>query len=188
MRQAGPGTKIVGCAGDDGAVVDVRAQVGDAAAAATAQGATVSLRSLAGVASVAMTGHATLTVSATVQAVAEAIHPPSVTLADLQALAALLNDAVRTAASAEQVAQQVEQQAPLFGPVGQFIRANEGLIALIALVVAVMAFLQDRTNNVRVEPPPSVTVQIELPDRTEVERIVEEKLREADVSVEGPGE
>jgi hypothetical protein len=165
-------------------VVDVRAQAGVAAVAATAHGATVTLRSLAGIASAAMTGHATLTVSATVQAVAEAIHPPSVTLADLQALVVLLNDAVRAAVPTEEVAQQVEQQAPLFGPVGQFIRANDGLIALIALVAAVMAFLQDRANNARVEPPPSVTVHIELPDRAEVERIVEEKLREANAPAE----
>jgi hypothetical protein len=70
-----------------------------------------------------------------------------VTLADLQALAALLDDAARGAAPAEQVAQQVEQQAPLFGPVEQFIRANEGLIALIALAVAVMAFPDDRATT-----------------------------------------
>lgn len=40
-----------------------------------------------------MTAHVTLTVGVTVQAVAEAINPPSVTLADLQTLAVLLNPA-----------------------------------------------------------------------------------------------
>jgi hypothetical protein len=40
--------------------------------------------------------------------------------------AALLNDAVRADVPGEQVAYQAEQQAPLFGPVRQFISADEG--------------------------------------------------------------
>lgn len=58
------------------------------------------------------TAHATLTVRATVEAVAEAIHPPGATLADLQTLAALLIEAIRAAAPAERVTEQVEAQVP----------------------------------------------------------------------------
>lgn len=121
-------------------------------------------------------------VAATVQAVVDGIDLRSVTPADLQAFATMLAEAVRAAMRPDQVADQVAEQAPLFGPVGQFIRANEGLIALVALVVAVMAFLQDRDANARTDSPPSVTVQIEPPGRAEIERIVEERLRE----LEGP--
>jgi hypothetical protein len=46
------------------------------------------------------------------------------------------------------------------------------------LVVAVLAFGQDRAANEQADPPPSVTVQIEPCDRAEVECIVEERLRE----------
>lgn len=146
------------------------------------------VRAVAGVVGVALTAYATLTVRATVEVVAEAIHSPGATLADLQTLAALLNEGIQSASPAELVAGQVEAQVPLFGPVGRFIRANEGLIALITLVVTVIACLQDRVNNSRGEPPPSVTVQIEPPDRAEVRRIVEETLRELCGPVEEPGD
>jgi hypothetical protein len=136
------------------------------------------IRAVAGVASVAFTAHATLTVRATVEAVAEAIHPPGVTLADLQTLAALLNEATRAAAPAERIAEQVGAELPIFGSFGQFIRANEALITLITLVVTVITLLHDWANNRRIDPPPSVIVQVEPPNRAEVERIVEEKLRE----------
>ena len=82
------------------------------------------VRAVAGIASVALTAHATVTVRATVEAVVEAIHPPGATLADLQTLAALLNDAIRAAAPAERIAEQVDAEVPLFGSVGRFIRAK----------------------------------------------------------------
>jgi hypothetical protein len=128
-------------------------------------------------AAVAMSAHATFSVGATVQAIADAIDPTRVTLTDLQKLAAILTHAARTAVPANRVADRVEQQ-PLFGAVGRFIRANGSLITLIALVVSVMALLQERAADARTDPPPSVTVQIAPPDRAEIERIVDERLRE----------
>jgi hypothetical protein len=119
-----------------------------------------------------------LPVTATVQAVANAVDTSRATAADLQTLAEILRDAVREGVSAGLAAQRVDERTPMFGALGQFLRANEGLIALVALIVAVLTFLQDRAANEKPDPPPSVTVLVKPPDRAEVERIVEERLDE----------
>lgn len=146
-----------------------------------------SVRALAGVASVAMRAEGTLTVGATVRAVAEAIHPQAVTLADLRTLSALLADALQAATPADLVADQVEQQSPMLGDIGRLIRTNQGVIALVVLILVVMIHLQDRATNAEVDQPSSVTVQVEPPDQAEVERLVEENLREHDVREVPPG-
>ncbi len=182
-----PTAGSVGYTENNGVVVDVRAQAGVASVAVGAHSAATSVRAQAGAALVGLTAHARSTVvRTTVHAVADAIHPTGATTADLQILAALLNEAIRTASPAERVVKEIEQQMPLFGSFGRLLQANQGLIALIALVVTVMTYSQDRANNARVGPPLSVTVHIDPPDRTEVERIVEEKLREQHVPVEAP--
>ena len=70
----------------------MRGQAGVVAAAATAQRATVSLRTLAGVASVAMTSYATLLLRDGPSG-RRGDPPPSMTLADLQVPGALRNSA-----------------------------------------------------------------------------------------------
>lgn len=114
----------------------------------------------------------------TVQAVADMVDTSGATAVDLNALAALLRDAVREGVSAGLAAQRVDEQAPMFGSVGRFLSANEGLLALVSLIVAVLALVQDHQANERPDPPPAVTVQVQPPDRAEIERIVEERLRE----------
>lgn len=137
-------------------------------------------RALAGVASASATAYGALSVTQTVRAVTEAIHSPDVTVADLQALAAVLTDVIRAATSTE--------QAPMFGPVGRFLNANTGLVTLVAtlltLLVTLLGVLQDRVNNARVNPPPTVTVQIQPPDPAEVDRLVDERLREPNMPIE----
>lgn len=125
-----------------------------------------------------ISGRGRLTVGAVVDAVADAVDTSDATTVDLNVLAVLLRDAVREGVSAGLAAQRVDEQAPMFGSVGRFLNANEGLLALVALVIAVLALVQDRQANEQPEPPPAVTVQVQPQDRTEIERIVEQRLRE----------
>lgn len=136
-------------------MAEVWARAGGAAAIGTASGALAVVRS-------------------TVDAVVDAVDTSGASVVDLTTLAELLQQAVREGVSAGLAVQRVDEQTPMFGAVGRFLNANPGLLALIALVVAV----QDRAANEQADPPPSVTVQIEPCDRAEVECIVEERLRE----------
>lgn len=132
-----------------------------------------------------MTGRGTLTVGATVNAVVDAIDLRSVTSADLEAFAAILAEAVRSAIPADQVADQVDEQAPMFGAVGLFLRANQGLIGIIALVIAALALLHAVQPAARVDPPPAAPAQVGPSQRAEIERIVEERLREQEQQKDG---
>jgi hypothetical protein len=104
---------------------------------------------------------------------------------DLNTLAAMLRQAVTEGVSAGLAAPRVDEQTPMFGAVGRFLNANPGLLALVALIVAVAAFMQDRAANEQPDPPPAITVQVQPPDRAEVERIVEEHLREQEQAQHG---
>lgn len=52
------------------------------------------------------------------------------------------------------------------------------MLALLAVILAVMSFGQDFLDNQQADPPPSITVQEPPRDPGEVERIVEDYLRE----------
>lgn len=123
-------------------------------------------------------GSGRLTVGAVVEAVADAVDTSGASAVDLTTLAALLQEAVREGVSAGLAAQRVDEQTPMFGGVGRFLNANQGLLTLVALIVGVLALLNDRVSADPPDPPPSVTVQVERSDRAEVERIVEQRLRE----------
>lgn len=64
-------------------------------------------------------------------------------------------------------------------------RASQDLLGRVGLVVAANSLLlqwlgyeQDRTEYARPEPLPIVTVVVEQPDAADIERIVDERLRE----------
>ena len=111
-----------------------------------------------------------------VRAVAEAVHPPGVTRADLEAVVGVLVDAIRESASADRIARQVEEQAPMFAQLGRFIRTPGGVVAILSMLLAVLANVRDVAADDTQEPP-AVTVQVEVPTE-DVERIVEERLCE----------
>lgn len=111
-----------------------------------------------------------------VRAVAEAVHPPGVTRADLVAVVGVLVDAIRESASADRIARQVEEQAPMFAQLGRFIRTPGGVVAILSMLLAVLAIVRDVAADDTQEPP-AVTVQVEVPTE-DVERIVEERLCE----------
>lgn len=52
------------------------------------------------------------------------------------------------------------------------------VVAILGVIVAWLAYQQDRTEYARTEAPPSVTVIVERPDAGEIARIVDERLRE----------
>lgn len=132
-----------------------------------------------GIASAEAVGNLTV-----VRAVAEAVRPPDATVADYAVVVAILANALAHSVPADQAARQVQEQAPMFGRLGLILNANGGLLAVIALLVAVAAYLQDRETST--EPstpdPPSVTVHVDGSDAAEVERIVREHLRQLDES------
>lgn len=137
------------------------------------------VRAVAGTAYGIGTAHAAVAVvRSTVDAVADTVDTSGASVDDLQALAAVLREAVREGVTAGLAAQRVDKQTPMFGAIGSFLNANQGLLTLVALIVSILALTQDRVANEQPDPPPSVTVQVEPPDRAEVARIVEERLRE----------
>jgi len=138
--------------GDDRVVVEHRVEIVDVAVAVDSVSASV------------------------VRAVAEAVHPPGVTRADLVAVVGVLVDAIRESASADRIARQVEEQAPMFAQLGRFIRTPGGVVAILSMLLAVLAIVRDVAADDTQEPP-AVTVQVEVPTE-DVERIVEERLCE----------
>jgi hypothetical protein len=138
--------------GDDRVVVEHRVEIVDVAVAVDSVSASV------------------------VRAVAEAVHPPGVTRADLEAVVGVLVDAIRESASADRIARQVEEQAPMFAQLGRFIRTPGGVVAILSVLLAVLAIVRDVAADDTQEPP-AVTVQVEVPTE-DVERIVEERLCE----------
>jgi len=138
--------------GDDRVVVEHRVEIVDVAVAVDSVSASV------------------------VRAVAEAVHPPGVTRADLVAVVGVLVDAIRESASADRIARQVEEQAPMFAQLGRFIRTPGGVVAILSVLLAVLAIVRDVAADDTQEPP-AVTVQVEVPTE-DVERIVEERLCE----------
>ncbi|GAA3239747.1 hypothetical protein GCM10017691_41210 [Pseudonocardia petroleophila] len=114
----------------------------------------------------------------TVRAVAEAVHPPGVTRADLEAVVALLLDGLRESASAERIARRVEDQAPMFVQLGRFLRTPNGVFVVLGVLLTLAAFVRDVAADAAPEAPPSVIVEVEGPSSADVERIVEERLRE----------
>lgn len=113
-----------------------------------------------------------------VRAVAEAVHPPGVTRADLEAVVGVLVDAIRDSASAERIARQVEERAPMFVQLGRFLRTPGGVVAILGVLLAVLALARDVAADAEPDAPPSVVVEVDGPSSAEVERIVEERLRE----------
>lgn len=133
------------------------------------------------------TGRARLTVGGVVDAVTEAVETSGVTTADLSALHAVLRQAIADGVSDVVAAQRVEEQAPMFGALGRFLKANQGLLALVALVVTVIALLNDVSSaDDQAESTPQVSVPVERPDPDEIERIVEERMREREDGPSAP--
>lgn len=126
-------------------------------------------------ASVVMRGEGRVTASATVvRAVAEAVQPPGVTRADLDAVVAVLVDAIRESASADRIARRVEAEAPMFVQLGRFLRTPAGVVAILGVLLAVLALIPPVVEMVTPDDPPAVTG----PSSAEVERIVSDRLRE----------
>lgn len=119
-----------------------------------------------------------------VQAVAQAVYPPGVTRADLEAVVGVLVDAIRDTASAERIARQVEAEAPMFVQLGRFLRTPGGVVAILGVLLAVLALIPPVVEMATPDDPPTVTG----PSSAEVEQIVSDRLRELTESDEGlPG-
>ena len=52
------------------------------------------------------------------------------------------------------------------------------VVAIGALILQWLCYQQDRAEYARTDPPPNITVIVERPDPAEIERIVDERLRE----------
>lgn len=112
-----------------------------------------------------------------VRAVAEAVHPPGVTRADLDELLGVLRG-IREDAADERAARRLEAQAPMFARLGPYIRSPEGLAFITMVVIALIALIPPVLEMATPDDPPTVTVEVDGPSTADVERIVEERLRE----------
>jgi hypothetical protein len=108
--------------------------------------------------------------------VADAIETSRATAVDLRALREVIRSAVEEGVSADVAAQRIEQQTPMFGAVGRWLNANQGLFAVLALVVALLG--PSQPNEQQPVPPPSATAPVAPSDRAELARRAEEQLRE----------
>jgi hypothetical protein len=112
--------------------------------------------------------------------------PEGVTAVDLASLLAVALDAYAKQKTADTIADDVEQRAPRFTGLRDHLRTGPGqadavgwLIAVIipVLVAVLSALLKPPTViDVHVDEPPVVVQPV--PSRDEIERVVEEKLRE----------
>lgn len=119
------------------------------------------------------------TVRAAVDVVVDAIEVANATGADVQTFADLVRDAVREGVSDGIAAARIEQQAPMFGRVGRFLQANQGLLTLLGIVATVCSiYLQIEQKDGPGDAQPDRPAHVEPLDRAEVERIVEEWLRD----------
>ena len=102
------------------------------------------------------TASLTGTVRSMVQATADAVQPGTLTAADVQTI----------------VAAVIRAQ-----PRGW--RTDVGLVvAVLALIVAWLDYRQGAAEQAQPDPPPSVTVVVERADPAEIDRRVDERLRE----------
>ena len=99
----------------------------------------------------------TATVRAMVEATADAVHPQGLTAADVRSI----------------VAAVVQAQ-----PRRDWRTDVSLVIAIMSLIVAWPAYRQDGAEYAHPVPPPNVTVVVDRPDPAEIERIVDERLRE----------
>ena len=105
------------------------------------------------------------TVRAMVQATAEVVRAPQTTTADLQALAAVFQDAVRAAERLRTTS------------AGNHLDVAVKIATIVATVLALLTFVQGMIKDARPDPPPSVTVVVERPGADEIGRIVDERCQ-----------
>ena len=111
----------------------------------------------------------------------EAAYAPGVTGADLQALAVELQTALR---EVERQRAAAVASAESHGPALATHRWTVvgSLAAILGVLIALLALVQDRIEADRPDPPPSVTVVVRQPDPAEIERIVDERLRQRGIA------
>ena len=167
---------------NDDEVADVRAQAGVAAATASAYGSAVTIRAQAGVAAAPATAYGALAISAAVAVVADTIEMTGATTADVRAFADVIAAAVRDGVSEAVAAARIEQQAPMFGAVGRWLQANQGLIALLGLVVALASLGVGIVQILQDQPVKEPTSQVQV-DRGDLTSETEKCLREQGVEI-----
>ncbi|MGD9991036.1 hypothetical protein [Pseudonocardia sp.] len=170
---------------EDGPSTDTRAQAGIAAGAAAAHGTAAAVKVVAGAAHASL-GRLGPRVNSwpRLDSLTEAIENANATANDVRALANLLRHAVEHGIAPSEAAAHIRHQQPVFGQVGVWLNSNQGLLTLVAVIVAVLALLNDRAMNAEPAESPSINITIDTTDRQEIERLVEEKLRELEAARE----
>jgi len=111
--------------------------------------------------------------------VADALHPEGVTAADLARLLALALEALAKQNSPDEVADAVSEQVPVFAALPAFLRKPETHLALLQLIIqTVLAILMLlKPMAVPLAPPAPTVVQV-VPDKAEIERMVEREIEQ----------
>ncbi len=109
-----------------------------------------------------------------VGAVTEVIGSGVVTHAELQTFAELIADAIKNSSHPEHLAEQVKKTTPKFVSLNNYLVDN--WLGILAVLVAVLSFVQD--YNTAHKPEPAPTVVVIPPDQAAIERIVDHRLEE----------
>lgn len=127
-----------------------------------------------------LAGVSTLTIRRAARAVGQVVREPGATVADLQALAVELQTAVR---EVERQRAAVFASAESPGLVLATFRwtVAGGLAGIVGALIALLAYVQATIKDAHPDPPPSVTVVVPRSDPAEIERIVDERMREREV-------
>lgn len=166
-------------------MADVRVQAGVATATATAHGTAIAIRVQAGVAAATATAYGARAITEAVAVVADTIEQAKASLADVQVLHSVLTAAVREGVEAGVAATRIEQQAPMFGAVGRWLQANQGLLTLLSLVVGIAALVGTVVQVVQDapdQPAKDPTSQVQV-DRGALTQTTEDALREQGVEI-----
>jgi hypothetical protein len=112
-----------------------------------------------------------------IRAAVALVRSPGTSTADLQALAVELRTVLRWLE--QQRAAVVAPESPSGLTLSTYRWTVAASIAgIISMVIAVLALVHATTADAQADPPPSVTVVVPQPDPAEIDRRVDERLRE----------
>jgi hypothetical protein len=123
--------------------------------------------------------------------IVRALRPDGVTLEDYERLMAAILAGLERSASPDEVAEDVRARVPMFAGLWDHMRTPAGLLMVLSVVVSVASGIPGWVTLLGgdEDPPPAVNVEIHdhpLPTEGELERLVDQRLREAERRPEAP--
>lgn len=111
----------------------------------------------------------------------EAVHAPGATAADLQAIVVELQAALREVERQRAAAVAVAESPGMALATHRWTVVGS-LAGILSVLIALLAYVQAIAEDAHPDPPPSVTVVVPQPDPAQIERIVDERLRQRGIA------